>query len=292
MDRSNLGWQSKLILLLVVPYAAVSVALQTHVWSVQAAHPTIWVLGLSALLGLLAWKSRSGTPAAAMTGALLTASIVFSTLVVPYRPWHTALVPVITLLLLTSLATRFGRKRKEILGTAEKRHGRGWAQVAANVGLATLLADPTIASWVSHSTHLHTLRMGPLPLFAIALAAIAEAAADTLSSEIGQVLGGQPRMLTTLRAVAPGTDGGITFAGSAAGILAAGIVALAGSFAIRGGNAMFALAWSGAVFGLFFDSLLGATLERRGWLNNDAVNFLSTASAAGIGLALLSLSSL
>ena len=37
-----------------------------------------------------------------------------------------------------------------------------------------------------------------------------------------------------------------------------------------------------AVFGLFFDSLLGATLERRGWLNNDAVNFLSTAGAAAL----------
>jgi uncharacterized membrane protein len=38
---------------------------------------------------------------------------------------------------------------------------------------------------------------------------------------------------------------------------------------------------------LFFDSLLGATLERRGWLNNDAVNFLSTASAAAFALGLL-----
>jgi uncharacterized membrane protein len=41
------------------------------------------------------------------------------------------------------------------------------------------------------------------------------------------------------------------------------------------------------VFGLLFDSLLGATLERRGWLNNDAVNFLSTGSAAGLALTLL-----
>ncbi len=37
---------------------------------------------------------------------------------------------------------------------------------------------------------------------------------------------------------------------------------------------------------MFFDSLLGATLERRGWLNNDAVNFLSTASAALFALAI------
>jgi uncharacterized membrane protein len=34
------------------------------------------------------------------------------------------------------------------------------------------------------------------------------------------------------------------------------------------------------VSGLFVDSLLGATIERRGWLNNDAVNFLSTLAAA------------
>jgi uncharacterized membrane protein len=50
---------------------------------------------------------------------------------------------------------------------------------------------------------------------------------------------------------------------------------------------MLTLSWAGGVFGLFFDSLLGATLERRGWLNNDGVNFLSTVSAACFALSLL-----
>jgi uncharacterized membrane protein len=50
---------------------------------------------------------------------------------------------------------------------------------------------------------------------------------------------------------------------------------------------MFAISWGAGVFGLFFDSLLGATLERRGWLNNDAVNFLSSGSAAAFALAVL-----
>jgi uncharacterized membrane protein len=50
---------------------------------------------------------------------------------------------------------------------------------------------------------------------------------------------------------------------------------------------MFWISYTGGVFGLFFDSLLGATLERRGWLNNDAVNFLSTASAAVFALGVL-----
>jgi uncharacterized membrane protein len=34
--------------------------------------------------------------------------------------------------------------------------------------------------------------------------------------------------------------------------------------------------------GTLLDSLLGALLERRGWLNNDLVNLLSTAAAGGI----------
>jgi len=49
---------------------------------------------------------------------------------------------------------------------------------------------------------------------------------------------------------------------------------------------LFALSWAGGVFGLFFDSLLGATFERAGWLNNDAVNVLSTLSAAAFALVL------
>jgi uncharacterized membrane protein len=59
--------------------------------------------------------------------------------------------------------------------------------------------------------------------------------------------------------------------------------------ALGGGRTMFAISCAGGVFGLLFDSLLGATLEERGWLNNDAVNFLSTLSAAGFALVALAL---
>jgi len=50
---------------------------------------------------------------------------------------------------------------------------------------------------------------------------------------------------------------------------------------------MFLLSFGGGVFGLFFDSLLGATFEKIGWLNNDAVNFLSTAAAAIVAILVL-----
>jgi uncharacterized protein (TIGR00297 family) len=260
---------------------------QARLYSSNAPAVAIWALGLSALLGLIAWKLRTATPAAALTGATVTASLMFSTLVFPYQPGKTGLVPVLVVLVLTSLATRFGSRGKERLGTAEKKHGRGAAQVAANLGMAALVMDPAAQAWLIDTHWFSRATLGPIPIFAVGLAALAEAAADTVSSEVGQVLGGQPRMLTTLRRVEPGTDGGVTLAGTAAGVIAAALVAGSGCLALHGDAAIFAVSWAAGVFGLFFDSLLGATLERQGWLNNDAVNFLSTASAAGFALALL-----
>lgn len=283
VSRSKLPWQSKLVLLLVLPWTAVEVALLAQDWLARDAHVAAWVLGLSAALGVLAWAARSGTPAASATGAVITASLMFATAGEPFAAWRTALIPVLVLLVMTSAATRYGRACKERLGTAETRHGRVAAQVAANLGIAALAATRLVQMGLGDGL---ALPYSPtLPLFTVALAALAEAAADTISSEIGQVLGGWPVMLTTLRRVEVGTDGAISLAGSAAGVLAAGIVSATGVLALGGGAVMLAVSWGGGVFGLFFDSLLGATLERRGWLNNDAVNFLSTASAAAFAAA-------
>jgi uncharacterized protein (TIGR00297 family) len=285
--NSKLIWQSKLVLLAVLPFAAAGVMLQTHWWATRAASVAILTVGLSLLLGATVLKLRAATPAGAATGTVVTASLMFSTVGFPYRPWQTALVPVLAVSLFAHFATRLGREQKERLGTAEKRHGRTASQVAANLGVAAIACCPSVQSWLIDSHRFSPGGLAPMPLFAPMLAALAEAAADTVSSEIGQVIGGRPRMITTLRQVESGTDGAISLAGTLAGVAAAAIVGLAGSLALRGAFAMFWISCAGGVFGLLFDSLLGATLERRGWLNNDAVNFLSTASAATFALALL-----
>jgi uncharacterized protein (TIGR00297 family) len=116
------------------------------------------------------------------------------------------------------------------------------------------------------------------------LSALAEAAADTVSSEIGQAFGGTPFMLTTLRRVPPGTDGAISLTGTLSGILAAAIIAATGAPALGMPFAECSVAFAAAIAGLFFDSLLGATVERRGWIGNDLVNFFSTTFAAGVAL--------
>jgi uncharacterized protein (TIGR00297 family) len=291
--RIKLNWQSKLVLLLVLPFAGASVVLQAHWWAASVWQVAVWTAGLSLLLGLAVLQLRAATPGGAFAGTAITASLMFSTATFtpseqfPYSPWHTALLPMLAVFLLTWAATRLGREAKERLGTAERKQGRTAAQVAANLGVAALLSDGLAQSWLAGNRWLS--HMPPSLLLAAGLAALAEAAADTVSSEIGQVIGGQPRMITTLRRAEPGTDGAISLVGTLAGASAAVIVSAVGSMALNGSSPMFWIGCAGGVFGLFFDSLLGATLERRGWLNNDAVNFLSTASAAAFALGLLAL---
>jgi uncharacterized protein (TIGR00297 family) len=288
--ENKLTWQSKLVLLAVLPFAGTEVVLDCNWWASQAAPVAIWTVGLSALLGLVTWRLRAATPAAALTGALITASLMFSTVVVPYEPWHSALVPTLAVSLLAFAATRVGWRKKERLGTAEERKGRSASQIAANLGFAALVVSGPAHEWLLDALWLPlSVTGGQMPALSwtLALAALSEAAADTASSEIGQVLGGRPRMITSFKAVDSGRDGAITLAGSLAGIVAAAIVAYAGMWALGGGWILFAVSCAGAVFGLFFDSLLGATFEERGLLNNDAVNFLSTISAAGFALAML-----
>jgi uncharacterized protein (TIGR00297 family) len=108
---------------------------------------------------------------------------------------------------------------------------------------------------------------------------LAEATADTVSSEIGQAMGHRARLVTTGQVVPAGTDGGVTTAGTVAGLAAAAVVVAIGS----GHHALWStqvVTWRAAAAGLYLDSLLGATIERRGWMGNDLVNFSSTLCAA------------
>jgi uncharacterized protein (TIGR00297 family) len=113
------------------------------------------------------------------------------------------------------------------------------------------------------------------------IAALAEAAADTASSEIGQSIGGPAWLVTTWRRVAVGTDGGVSLAGSMAGIGAAALVVIVGMTGKTSWPDAI-IVFAASCLGLVFDSLLGATVERRGWLGNDLVNFSSTLFAAGL----------
>jgi len=178
-----------------------------------------------------------------------------------------AFVVLVSVFVLTWISTRFGYRRKQKLGTAEKLDGRTALQVLANLAVAAGCAG------------LSALTGRTVFLLAVS-AALAEAAADTVSSELGQARSAKARLITTWEEVAAGTDGGVSWTGTLAGMAAAASVSLVSLLA-----GLVPLKWLGvsifaAVVGMIADSFLGALLERRRVLNNDAVNFLSTLVAA------------
>jgi len=178
-----------------------------------------------------------------------------------------AFAALVSVFALTWISTRFGYRRKEKLGTAEKRDGRTALQVLANLSVAASCAG--LSALTGKAAFLLALS-----------AALSEAAADTVSSELGQARSAKARLITTWEQVAAGTDGGVSWAGTLAGISAAALVS--GVCLL---TRMMPLRWLGisivaAVAGTIADSYLGALLERRKLLSNDAVNFLGTLVAA------------
>jgi len=118
-------------------------------------------------------------------------------------------------------------------------------------------------------------------------AALSEAAADTVSSELGQVRSEHARLITTWESVPAGTDGGVSWAGTLSGVAAASVVSLVGVLAGLLPLRWLAISIAASMIGMISDSFLGALLERRKLLNNDAVNFIGTLIAAGVAFVLV-----
>jgi uncharacterized protein (TIGR00297 family) len=222
-----------------------------------------WAIGglLTVAFAVLAHRIRGVTTSGAIAGSI-------SCFLLYVGGGFSAFVALITVFALAWITTRLGYRRKQLLGTAERREGRKGSQVLANLGVATACAAISV---FDHDR----------PLFLLAMAAaLSEAAADTSSSEVGQAFGKTARLVTTWSLVTPGTDGAVSLIGSMAGAIAAGLVTFV---CILGGlvpGRWLPICVFSALLGMFLDSFLGAWLERRRLINNDLVNFLGTLIAA------------
>lgn len=242
---------------------------------------------LSLGLALVVVGVRAGTPWGAFWGGLCCFTLTWWTRGAGSPLLHSLLPSLVTLVVLTSVATRVGRSFKQPRGLTENRSGRAAAQILANLGAAALLASPLgayAAVVMGRSFPVETS-----VLLTAALAALAEATADTLSSELGPLFAGHSRtvLITTLRRVPRGTDGGVSVWGTVTGVVGAALVVAVALPTVHMLWPPAAIALVAAVLGFLFDSVLGATLERRGWIGNDVVNLSSTTFA---GLAAIALS--
>ncbi len=256
-------WQSATMVAICIPLLAGGLAFHSmHFWTYRQLSTLILLYGVSLGFALIVWRLRAATAGAAATGGLICAGLLWGT---GRSVLHSAFPPLFTLFLLTFAATRLQRRAKQELGLAEPSTGRTASQVVANLGAAGLIAvlAPGTALWLT-----------------VCVAALTEATADTVSSELGQVYGGRPFLLTNFRRVPPGTDGAVSLAGTLAGVAGAAILLLVAAWSLPLAWREIWIAFAGGIAGLFADSLLGATVERRGWLGNDLVNFFSTILAA------------
>jgi uncharacterized protein (TIGR00297 family) len=116
--------------------------------------------------------------------------------------------------------TKLGYRVKAQRGIAQEKGGaRGWRNAWANGGVPAALA---LLAGLSAPDDRH--------LFALAYAAaVATAAADTCSSEVGKAYGRRTFLITTLRPVPPGTGSAISAEGTFAGLVGATIVAVVGA---------------------------------------------------------------
>jgi uncharacterized protein (TIGR00297 family) len=235
---------------------------------------------------LLVKALRAATSSGAIYGGMICFLITLWTGSLTESLLRSGLTPLVLLFVMTFVSTRAGRTRKARTGLAESRRGRNAAQVIANLSVAALSVSPHAANTIGRLSMSHCCIFGVAEVLmaetvkVMCIAALVEATADTVSSEIGQAFGGQPVMITSMRQVQRGTDGAVTMLGSGAGVVGGGIVALAGGCAMHLSAGEMMTAFGAGICGLFFDSLLGATVERRGWLGNDLVNFISTLFAA------------
>lgn len=250
-----------LLLLLLVGYLAVA---PPEILQRRALPASLVTLAFAAA----AFGLRGVTASGAVAGAVIS-------LLLYLQAGLGAFLTLLAVFLLTLAATRLSYARKQRLGTAEAREGRDALQVGSNLYLAAALMVPAAIS------------EDPAIFLMGATAVLAEVAADTVSSEVGQAASTEARLITTFERVPAGTNGGISLWGTAAGgtasWLVSAVAAMAGVIAWRG------VPWTAVagIFGMIVDSFLGATLEQRRLLGNNRVNALSTAAAAVFVLLLL-----
>jgi len=202
------------------------------------------------------------TIAAALTGGAV-AYFVFT------GAGFTGIAMMTIFFILASAATSWQQNKKQAFAVAEERKsGRTTGQVLANAGVAGVIGALVL------------LYPQFRPLLVLLMAAsFASATADTLSSELGTIYGTRFFNVISLKPDQRGLDGVISVEGTLIGIAGSCVIALIYGIGFGWDLNLIWVIIAGTA-GNLSDSVLGALLERKGIIGNNAVNFLNTFIAA------------
>ncbi|HYM62892.1 MAG TPA: DUF92 domain-containing protein [Thermoanaerobaculia bacterium] len=172
--------------------------------------PTWTWLIVNAVLAVIGYLAKS-VDLSGMLGGLVLGAII---LICGGLPLYLALL---MFFVIGTAATKLGYKRKAQEGLAQEKSGRrGFSHAFANTGVAALCA---MAYAANHGTLLANDML--ILIWFAAVAALATACADTVGSEIGQLLGRRAFLPLTLHSVPRGTEGAVSIEGTVAGALGA-----------------------------------------------------------------------
>ncbi|MFL6279784.1 MAG: DUF92 domain-containing protein [Vicinamibacterales bacterium] len=220
------------------------------------------------VVAALGYAGRTVTMPGAICGAAIGSIIVITA---GWGGWGLLLAT----FMVAVVSSRLGLRKKTLLGIAEARGGRrGAGNAIANTGVAA------VAATLGALTYAHDA--GRVAF----VAALAAGGSDTVASEIGKAWGRRTILVPTFVPVPPGTSGAISAEGTAAGLIAAFALAAVGSAFALVPLIMIPVVVVAATIGSFAESVLGATLEGPGIVNNDVLNFVNTAIAGGVAVAL------
>ncbi|MDN5320047.1 MAG: hypothetical protein PWP49_467 [Thermococcaceae archaeon] len=230
------------------------------------------IIAAIALLGALAYKLKALDGKGVMAAVLVGAATIVLGGMFPF-------LALLTFVILGVLATKYRFAEKAKKGVAQEGKGtRSWQNVLGN-GLAAV-----IFLLVEYYTKQDVF-------WAATFSAIATANADTLASELGKIFGKAPKMITTLKPANVGENGAVSWQGEIIALIGAFIISIFAVFLTSQKTEMLLAVTLAGFVGCNLDSLLGATLENRGVINNHHTNFLATLIGgiigAGIFLALL-----
>ncbi len=230
------------------------------------AHSIFAAFGITVSFGLLAYYLKAVSKSGLIVGIVLGTGIY---LCLGFRGF----LILFTFFSLGSWSSRHKYAWKASQGIAQENKGRrGSKHALAKGGVGFVMA---VLALLTDTPEIFTVAF---------VAAFATATFDTISSELGQIYGKRPVLITTMRPAPAGTDGAISAEGTILGALSAAFIgteAYALQLITLQATAIVILA---SFIGTTVESILGATMERRKWISNEVVNFINISTGAGTSL--------